>query len=126
VGNPQLRDPIHTMLESGPYQPIELLDHLGDITTWIDDDEFDDDDTFAIQKMLERVEERDGIMIPHWWQGTVQEFIVEFNENYEPNYRANSIWGKPWTSPERQLQILETVPDLWRQERDRNRERGAK
>ncbi len=106
------------MLELGPYEPIDLLCHLHDINTWIDESEFDDPD-YAIQKMLEQLEAHDGILIPQWWQGNNQEFLIEFNENYAPNHRAKSFADKPWTPEERQLEMLETVLELWRRERDK-------
>jgi len=119
--NIQLRDPLRTMLESGPFEPVDLLDHQRNITTWIDEGEFDDDE-FAIRRMLEQLEERKGILIPHWWQATVVDFLLAFDENYEPSYKPRSITGKPWTLEERQLLILETLLYLWRQERDKKRE----
>lgn len=119
-----LSDPLRTLLESGPYLPNELVDHLDKISTWIDEeDEFTDDRENAIQQMLERFQKRDGILIPDWWHDSNQRFLDEFRDAYAPYHQAESSWAEPWTPQNRQLEILATVLELWRTERDQHRER---
>lgn len=104
INHPFPENPLWILFH-GFYPPDEMLDIAN--LDWVERD------CYQIQFMLERLQEKDGILVPDWWGKSPQEFREEILSSYSNGSASIESLA------EAQLVTLEILLTLWLEDLDR-------